>query len=409
MAKIKVEKRNNWLTVFCFQLCVVANNLFSYDEQLFVVSKLATLLFFGVVLLRILQRGRIMYNHVLLLPIAFTAYCFATVLWAYQPNRALTQMVTQVQLLLLLLFTFWAMNDGVTLMDYLKALYVSGFGMLIFLVVRQGGIMQYINAMLAGERMGGAYANPYGMVFGNAALCAAYYMILRGRKKHLISLLLFTFFALSSASRKAMLMIVIGVVAISVLHYGWNRIYRTLLAGIALVFVGYFILRLPYFSEIRERFLNLITGEQDMSDIERNQMVKLGLDLFQEKPVFGYGIGNYAALCFRETYSHNNYVELLVSGGVIALVMYYLMPLVPALGLLEGKRRNEKIEPLHLMLYTWLTVELVFGVAMVQLYNKNSWLLMGVLMAEAAHAPYKRRMLQEKQDEIIQKNQEGTA
>jgi len=386
VAKIVIGKRSNWLTVFLFQLCVVTNNLFSYDATLYLIAKLATLLFFGVVVLRILQQGKVRYNHILLLPILFTTYCAATIIWAYQPSRALTQMVTQAQLLLLLLFTFWSMHDGVTVLDYLKAVYVSGFGMILFLMIGAGGPVQYLNAMMAGQRMGGEYANPYGMVMGNAALCAAYYAILKGKKKHFICVLILSFFALSTASRKAMLMVVIGVAVMAVVHYGWKRIYWTLLAGAAILVAMYFVLKLPYFGEMGERFLNMLTGEQDASDIERNRMVELGIELFKERPIHGYGIGNYAALCFRDTYSHHNYVELLVSGGVPALVLYYLMQLVPIQSLLQSKKKGQKLQPLSLMLLVWVAVELVFGVAMVQLYNKNSWLLMGVVMAGAAHA-----------------------
>lgn len=395
MPKLVIGKRSNWITVFCFQLCVVLNNLFSYDEKLFIVSKLATLLFFGVVMLRILYKGKVQYNQILLLPILFMVYCASTILWAYQPNRALTQMVTQVQLFLLLIFTFWAMNDGVTVLDYLKAVYVSGFGMAIFLVLREGGPVQYLNAMIAGERMGGEYANPYGMVVGNAALCAAYYLILKNRKRHLFSLIFFSFFALSTASRKAMLMVVLGVIAIAVMHYGLRRIYKTLLISAAVVAVAIYMLQSPYFGEIGQRVLNLFSGEQDMSDIERTRMIEIGIDLFKERPIHGYGIGNYAALCFRETYSHHNYVELLVSGGIIALILYYLMVLVPALTVVLTKRKGEKLDPMHLMILVWLAVELLFGFAMVQLYNKNSWLLMGVVIAEAAHAIHRKNTLQE--------------
>ena len=397
MAKILIGKRSNAITVFCFQLCIVANNLFGTDEKLFMISKLATLLFFGVVILRILYKGKVQYHHILLLPILFTVYCTATILWAYQPNVALSRMVTQIQLLLLLIFTFWAMNDGVTVLDYLKAVYVSGFGMVIFALSRYGGITQYTDAMIAGERMGGEISNlnTYGMVFGNAALCAAYYMVLKGKKKHIFSFILFSFFALSSASRKSMLMIVIGVVVLAVVHYGFRRIYKTLLVAAAVALLASYALKLPYFSEINERIQNLLSGEKDASDIERERMIEYGMQLFRMRPLHGFGIGNFASLYYIDTYSHNNYVELLVSGGVIALVMYYLMLLVPVLGLWLSKKRGQKIPHLHLMLWVWVVVEMTFSVAMVQVYNKNSWLLIGVLMAEAVHAAHGKNTLQE--------------
>ena len=194
-------------------------------------------------------------------------------------------------------------------------------------------------------------------------------------------------------------MVVLGVVAMAVMHYGLRRIYWTLLAATAVVIVLFYVMRLPYFGEIGERVTNLLSGEQDASDIERQQMIDLGIRLFKDKPIFGYGLDNYAALCFRETYSHHNYIELLVSGGVIALIMYYLIFLVPALGLLQARKKGQKMEPLHMILLVWLAVELLFGVAMVQLYNKNSWLLMGVLLSEAIHATYRKNTLQERRYE----------
>ena len=400
MAKLRINVRRNWITVLLFQLCVIANNVFGMDEKLFMVSKVVMLLFFGVMLFRILYKGKVRYNHILLLPILFTIYCVATALWAYYPSEVMSQMVTQIQLFLLLLFTFWGMSDGITTTDYLNAVNASGFGMMVYMLVNAGGPVQYFNAMLSGERMGGGYANPYGMVFGNAALSAAYYMILKGKKKHVFSIILFTFFALSSASRKAMLMVVVGIIAMVVMHYGWRRIYWTVLVAAALMLLLPYVLQLPYFGEIGERFANLLSGKQDGSDVERVRMMEYGWELFKEKPIQGYGLANFKRLYYYITYSHNNYIELLVSGGVVALVLYYLMHLVPIAGMLMGRRKGEKLPEMHLMLLVWLGVEWMFGIAMVQMYNKNSWLLIGVLMAESVQAVHSRnRALQENGNE----------
>lgn len=399
------------MLVFFFQLCVIANNVLGTVPQFFVISKVTMLVFFGAVLLKILQKGKIRVAQILLLPILFTLYCAATILWARNPSAAFSQMVTQVQLFLLLVFTFWAMNDGVTVRDYLQAMYISGFGLMILALYQYGGITQYINAMLKGERMGGEIVNQntFGMVFGNAALCAAYYMILKGKRWHILSFAAFSFFALSSASRKAMLMIVMGVVAIAVLHFGIRRIYKAMLLIMACGVVLLMALNLPFFGEIGERVENFISGKKDQSDIYRNEMIVFGLEMFKERPIHGYGIANYAQLHYLKTYSHNNYIELMVSGGVIALVGYYLMLLIPAVQLLLSKKKGEKLEPLHLMLWVWLAVEMVFGVALVQLYRKDSWLLMGVLMGESVRALHKKPELQVRLNEAGQNAKENTA
>lgn len=403
--KLKISIKKNWFMVLIFQLCVITNNVFGMDETLYVIPKVLTFVFFGVVLLHILHRGKIRYNHILLLPILFTVFCFATILWAYNADRSLTVMVSQTQLLFLMLFTFWAVSDvdGVTAIDYLKAVYISGFGLMLLALVRYGGIYQYIDALTNGERMGGAITNQntYGMVFGNAALSAAYYLILKKQKGHIFSIILFSFFTLSSASRKAMLMIVIGVIFMAVLHYGWKRIHRTLIMLVVVLVLAFAVLQLPYFSEIRERLVSFFSGENDMSDLERKRMIELGMELFEKRPILGYGMGSFGLFYFRDTYSHNNYLELLVSGGVVALVLYYLILLTPAVVLILGRKKGQKMKSIHLMLCVWLLVELVFGLVVVQINNKTSWILIGVLTAEAVRLSDEKNVLQEKYDGVI--------
>lgn len=392
MAMLRIPKRENRITVLFFQMCVVSNNVLGTDPRLYMISKILTLAFFAVVALRILYKGKLQLNQMLLPAALLTLYCAATILWANQPSRALSQMVTQVQLFLLLLFTFWAMNDGVTVLDYLKAVYISGYGMILFSLIRYGGISQYTEAMMNGERMGSEITNfnTFGMVFGNAALATAYYFILQKKRIHIISFVIFSFFAFSSASRKAMLMIVAGVIVISVIHFGFRKIYKTLLMTAVVVVAAVFVLRLPYFSQINSRLIKLFSGEETATDRERSAMVQYGLQLFRERPIHGFGIGNYETMYIRGVYAHNNYIELLTSGGIVALILYYLMFLYPAIGLLFCRKKGEKLQKLHLMLWVWLMVEMVFGLAMVQVYNKNSWLLAGVLMAEAVHASHRK-------------------
>ena len=397
MTKLKIPKRENGVTVFFFQLCVVGNNVFGSDAQLYIVSKLLTLAFFGVVLLRIIYKGKVKVNQILLVPVLFTIYCAATAFWAYNTDRVLSQMVTQVQLLVLLLCAFWAMNDGVTLLDYLKALYVSGFGLAIFALVRYGGLDPYIRVMLDGTRMGGEIANEntFGMVFSSAALSTAYYFVLKKKRIHIISFAVFVFFAFSSGSRKAMLILLAGVVGIALIHYGIRRIYQTLIWGTVVLVAVYFMLQIPYFSSVWRRIERTISGEQASTDRARWEMIEYGLELFWKRPIFGFGLNNFRELYRLGLYSHNNYIELLSGGGLIALFLYYAMFFIPAAELLLSRKKGEKLSDLHLMFWVWQITELIYAFGVVQMYNKNSWLLAGVLMAEAAQVASRKQILQE--------------
>lgn len=389
MQRIEVQNNRPKKTVgmIAFQLCVIANNIFGSDTQLFTISRMIMLLFFAVMVLTILfQGGKFRLGKNILLPIAFTIYSALSIIWAYSPNTATSQFVTQAQLFLLLVFTYLVMMDGAAIKDYLDAVYISGFGMIIFAMVKYGGLENYIEIMEEGERMGEEIANQntYGMLFANASLCAAYYMLVKKKKLHIISIILFAFFALSSGSKKAMVLIIVGVMGIAAISFGIRRIYKTVIVGAVILIAAWYVLQLPIFETINTRLESFMSGELNMSDTKRMHMVDYGMELFKFRPAFGYGLDNFRVLYIERIYSHNNYVELLVSGGVVGLVLYYLMYLYPICTFLFGKNRKRILKNrLYLMLLMWLAVDLVFGTGMVQFYGKNAWILLGVALAVA--------------------------
>ena len=59
----------------------------------------------------------------------------------------------------------------------------------------------------------------------------------------------------------------------------------------------------------------------------RANMFSLGWEWFKQKPILGYGLNNFSLLYLEEmgwaTYSHNNFVEILVSGGLVGFAIYY--------------------------------------------------------------------------------------
>ena len=50
--------------------------------------------------------------------------------------------------------------------------------------------------------------------------------------------------------------------------------------------------------------------------------------MFLEKPVFGWGLRAFTNVSPFATYSHNNYIEVLVTWGIVGFIWYYLFLLV---------------------------------------------------------------------------------
>lgn len=73
-------------------------------------------------------------------------------------------------------------------------------------------------------------------------------------------------------------------------------------------------------------FYSEITSHQQTkfgSTGERRYFIELGWNLFGDKPLFGYGLDNFRE--FARSYSHNNYIELLVGVGLIGTIIFYSM------------------------------------------------------------------------------------
>ena len=83
------------------------------------------------------------------------------------------------------------------------------------------------------------------------------------------------------------------------------------------------------YNVIGSRYEVLIEGllfgeiEAGTSFYYRNKMALQGLRWFAEKPVFGYGLDAYSLLSPYKTYSHNNFIEMLVNTGIVGFLLYY--------------------------------------------------------------------------------------
>ena len=135
------------------------------------------------------------------------------------------------------------------------------------------------------------------------------------------------------ASRKALLIAVFGIALYYYLKHP-NKRFRNLLVilfGICIAFQ--LVMSVPELYEAIgwriEGMLSLVSGKGtvDSSALLRAQYIQVGLDAFKESPIIGYGIDNYRYINLRETgrltYSHNNFVDILVGVGGIGFLVYY--------------------------------------------------------------------------------------
>jgi O-antigen ligase len=87
---------------------------------------------------------------------------------------------------------------------------------------------------------------------------------------------------------------------------------------------GEFFEQLGLFTNRFDETISVFQGKsQGGSTGERIRFIELGVNLFAERPIFGFGIDNYRI--FGRTYSHNNYIEVLVGLGLVGFIILMSM------------------------------------------------------------------------------------
>lgn len=372
----------NRIYIILFQLCVIANAVFGEAKEAFVVSKGFMLLFFLGIAFKIFASGtRIVLGKSVILPFFFVFYEIISCVWAFNQEVAISQLVTQLQLFVLFFFSYMYIKKIGRLEDYYNAMYLSGIGLIFYSLYVYGGLSGFLAIMSTGHRMGDLIGNQntYGLVFANAALVALYYFFFNNEKRYILLAGLFIFFGLSSGSKKVVFLLILGLFFLILSKYGVRKLFKAIVYSSVSLLLGWILIHLPIFSTILERLESYLSVTGNTSDNIRADLIRFGLELFIENPFLGYGLNNYHLFHWSGVYSHNNYIEVLVSLGVIGFIVYYLI-FIKSLNTLIRKRKC--LKPIHFLLIFFILSSFIFGYGMVQFYGKGIWILMGVMLAE---------------------------
>lgn len=382
----------NKIYLILFQLCVIANAVFGEDKEAFFVSKVFMLLFFVGITFKLLASGtRIVLGKSVILPFMFMFYEIVSCAWAFNQEVAISQLITQLQLFVLFFFSYIYIKKVGRLEDYYNAIYLSGIVLIFYSLYVYGGLSGFLALMSTGHRMGDLIGNQntYGLVFANAALVALYYFFFNNEKQHVLLAGLLIFFGFSSGSKKVAFLLLIGLLFLILSKYGIRKLFKVLIYSFVSLLVGWMLIHLPIFSTILERLESYLSVTGNISDNIRAELIRYGLDLFYENPFLGYGLNNYHLFHWSGVYSHNNYIEVLVSLGIIGFIIYYSVFINSAFVLIM-KRKN--LKPIHFLLAFSILSSFVFDYGMVQFYSKDIWIFMGVMLAEIDNITFANNM-----------------
>lgn len=378
-------------------LYAVSIYILSYHESTNGISKAIAFGLMGLLALYVLADNcKMVFSYYSLGLLLFVLLCYFSRIWALNAAFTYEKTSTMLQLFLLTTLLYHYLYREKKGDFFIMTICIAGTSFAVYTIFYYG-VADYFSGLLQGVRMGAEITNvnTIGMATLSSLIISFWYVLYRKKKWCVIPLIISGITALGSGSRKVIFSLAVSILLMVFLRGNYKRKLQTFLQSIAALGVLYLILQLPIFSTLLdsvEEMLNgvLGTGETDTSTAVRMDMLRAGMASFRENPILGIGIGNAAIInklaTGRQTYLHNNYVELLASVGLVGTILFYSVYAWPLPSLLRqtSQRRSESILALTLLL-----VDLVIQFGQVTYYLKNVHLqiILYFLIANTAGEP----------------------
>ena len=320
----------------------------------------------------------------------FSAFSFISTIWALNSSDAIEKGITIFEILICMsvFYMYYGRNENVETL--INAIMIAGFIISVynFFYVGLGNILRVItNSRVLTDTFDNR--NNIAIVSAISIILSLHYIIYR-RKRLWVFFDLFALLNVAAVgSKKGFLILIVGFFAFFLVKAINEKKTGTFLRIIAVIAVTYLLvllmIRARLFSGIMGRFDTMIStliGDSNVnySTYIRAQYINMGWDLFLHRPILGYGMGNahlYAYSAYgTDTYLHNNYIELLVNGGIVGTIIYYSMHISV---LRRTLRRNMAENEFQSVCISLLAILLFVDVASVTYYSKETYFYLMIL------------------------------
>lgn len=345
------NKKNiiDYIIQICTAIMISSFIIFDMDYRVSYILIGMTMLIFGLIALRnrlkIWVRIESFHRYILL----FIFYAVCSSLWIYKPHLAIQKAITVTEILICMsvLYIYYSRYDSIS--DLYTILMISGFIVVLYSVYKYG-IRNIFSVLSRGDRLEDIFSNVNSIaMITSVAIIAFVYKILF-KKSGIFSTLICSCLAVigviiiaATGSRKALVMLVLGAFLLFSIRFKSKHFIITLIEVCLVIGIMYFLLsqlkNIEMFKGIVDRMNGLVAmmtgkGSLDASASTRAKFITIGIEQFKKRPILGYGMGSSGKVLAdviggKETYFHNNYVELLVCGGLVGTIIYYLIWLKP--------------------------------------------------------------------------------
>lgn len=379
-------------------LHIVFTYCFSGWGFLATIGTLILLAFVAVTAIRMLFTHKVVlrWNGCVVLTIAFVVMCFLLKEWVQGgwSVRFNTEYQTAISVLICTL-TMFCVYSFAKIPERRKRVfkYIALAGVYLaietLLLVRSdifGGLHSSdMAAYLAGY---GLQSNQMGACFGiSFVVCICLYNTYKTRNYIVYGAINFLFIFLTG-SRKALIYALIGIGLYYILSGRRTKWLRIFFAAIICCLALFAVTNIPIlYKLVGSRIMSLLDvlqgGDGTDTTITRFRMVTYGIEWFKENIWFGHGLDAFSVFygdrAGKAVYSHNNYIELLVSGGIVLTVLYYSRFLIAIKKLYSRIGFSEEAKVCIVL----AVAIMVADVASVTYYYRIYYIVFGVIMSAA--------------------------
>lgn len=363
--------------------------LFTFRADYNVYSNMIGLLLMGLIWLdMILANKNFRISQYSLMLIAFVTVSLLTYFIALDAGLVFSKSITLIQLLVLSV----SLNnyfDHIKKIEHVILYFIfSGFYASVYILLNSN-----FDTL---SRMGGELGNQneIGMIIAISSIFAFYLIVSELKVLYIPIILVMVGVIILTGSRKAILFLFLNMVMIIYLKNkdSFMKRIKAIFIIIMLLVAGYVIIfNNPIFYDILgdriEAMFDFVTGKgtSEGSINERTTMIAYGIDFWKNRPLLGYGIDNYRELFAvapsgRNTYSHNNFIEIMVGTGLIGLLIYYLGQGSVIWDMMVLKLRGNK----EILKYTFIGIIVAYffiGTSLVYYDSKHFIILMSIASA----------------------------
>ena len=196
-----------------------------------------------------------------------------------------------------------------------------------------------------------------------------------------------------TGSRKGIIMTIAASILV-VVYWVWQqpirrRLLISVLVVVALAAIGYALYQSPQTARISEISSFLQGGSvTDTGLAKRGGMLEDAVDLWLQRPFTGWGLDQFRNVSGWDTYSHDNYVELLANQGIVGCLLYLMVYVSALLSLARSLWRSKDAGLSADVFWAMVVVIVMMGwdIGAVSYYDRLSWVVLSVAIAVSVRA-----------------------